>query len=58
MKQKIYKKDKDILTDQYNKFSYPDPIDDIEKEIKNNSLYINYDPKYFFKIESNKTNKV
>ena len=48
MKQKIYKKDKDILSDQYNKFSYPDPIDDIEKEIKNNSLYINYDPKYFW----------
>ena len=47
MQQKKFKKDKEILSDQYNKFSYPNPIDDIEKEIKNNKLYINYDPKYF-----------
>ena len=48
MKQKKYKGDKDLLSEQYNKFSYPNPIDDIENEIKNNNLYINYDPKFFW----------
>ena len=48
MKQKKYKRDKDLLSEQYNKFSYPNPIDDIENEIKNNNLYINYDPKFFW----------
>ena len=48
MQQKKYKRDKDLLSDQYNKFSYPNPIDDIENEIKNNNLYINYDPKFFW----------
>ncbi len=48
MQQKIYKKDKDLLSNQYDKFSYPNPIDDIEKEIKNNNLYINYDPRFFW----------
>ena len=43
-----YNKDKDLLSKQYNEFSYPKPIDDIENEIKNNNLYINYDPKYFW----------
>ena len=45
---KKYKRDKDLLSEQYNKFSYPNPIDDIENEIKNNNLYINYDPKFFW----------
>ena len=48
MKQKKYKGDKDLLSEQYNKFSYPNPIDDIENEVKNNNLYINYDPKFFW----------
>ena len=48
MQQKKYKKDKYLLSDQYERFSYPNPIDDIENEIKNNNLYINYDPKYFW----------
>ena len=45
---KKYKRDKDLLYEQYNKFSYPNPINDIENEIKNNNLYINYDPKFFW----------
>ena len=45
---KKYKRDKDLLSEQYNKFSYPNPIDNIENEIKNNNLYINYDPKFFW----------
>ena len=48
MEQKKYKKDKYLLSDQYERFSYPNTIDDIENEIKNNNLYINYDPKFFW----------
>ena len=33
MKQKKYKRDKDLLSEQYNKFSYPNPIDDIENAL-------------------------
>tara|TARA_B100000029_G_C17576090_1_gene958195 strand:- start:77 stop:1285 length:1209 start_codon:yes stop_codon:yes gene_type:complete len=44
----IFNLDKQLLTSQYDKFSYPEKITDIAKEIKNNNLYINYDPKYFW----------
>ena len=40
--------DKQLLTSQYDKFSYPEKITDISKEIEENNLYINYDPKYFW----------
>ena len=33
MQQKKFKKDKEILSDQYNKFSYPNPIKNIDEEI-------------------------
>ena len=40
--------DKQLLTSQYDNFSYPEKITDISKEIEENNLYINYDPKYFW----------
>ena len=43
-----YNRDKDLLSKQYNNFPYPNPIEDIESEIKNNNFYINYDPKFFW----------
>ena len=48
MENNIFNLDKQLLTSQYDKFSYPEKITDIAKEIKNNNLYINYDPKYFW----------